>query len=131
MSGRGERDRTPWLELAIGGVGALLLVLMAGYLLLDAFRGGEAPADIVLEREGAFVEQSAGWRVPVRVRNLGDRPAEAVELRAELSVAGGEETAALTLDFLPPRGAVEAAFMFERDPRDGELRLRTVGYLQP
>ena len=126
------REKTPWVELAIGGCGALLLASMAGYLLLDAFGGGaERPADIDLE-SGEFARQGDGWRAPVRVRNLGDRPAEAVELRAELELASGEvEEAALTVAFLPPRGEVEAAFLFEEDPNGGELRLRAVGYLVP
>lgn len=132
MSDGRDRGKTPWLELAIGGIGALVLVLMVGYLLYDAFdAGGEKPVDIVLE-QGAFAEQSAGWRVPILVRNVGDRPAAAVELRAELELASGEvEEAALTLDFLPPRGSVEAAFLFKRNPNGGELRLRAVGYLRP
>ena len=127
-----EREKTPWLELAIGGFGALVLVLMVGFLVHDAFGTGEdAPVDIALER-GEFAEQGTGWRVPVLVRNLGDRPAEAVELRAELELPDGEvEEAALVLDFLPSRGSVEAAFLFGQDPNGGELRLRAVGYLRP
>ena len=90
MSDERGRERTPWLELAIGGAGALVLASMAGYLLHDAFGGGEErPADIALE-PGEFARQSAGWRAPILVRNLGDRPAEAVELRAELELESGE-----------------------------------------
>ena len=127
-----REEKTPWLELAIGGFGALVLASMLGFLVHDAFGAGEdAPVDIALE-SGEFTELGAGWRVPVLVRNLGDRPAEAVELRAELELASGEvEEAALVLDFLAPRGSVEAAFLFERDPGGGELRLRAVGYLRP
>ena len=126
------REKTPWVELAIGGCGALLLASMAGYLLLDAFGGdAERPADIDLEA-GEFARQGERWRAPVRVRNLGDRPAEAVELRAELELAGGGiEEAALTVAFLPPKGEVRGAFLFEEDPSGGELRLRAVGYLEP
>lgn len=132
MSEERERGKTPWLELAIGGIGALLLTLMAGYLLLDAFgKGEERSVEIVLER-GESVAQTDGWRVPVRVRNLGDRPAKAVGLRAELELADGEiEEGALVVDFLPPRGTVEAVFQFERNPDGGELRLRAVGYVEP
>lgn len=130
--GGGERGRTPWLEIAIGGAGALVLLLMVGYLLHDAFGGGdERPVDIVLER-GEATERSGAWHLPVRVRNLGDRPAEAVGLRAELALPGGAfEEAALTLSFLPPRGTIDAAFLFERDPDGGELRLRVTGYVAP
>ena len=132
MSDEREREKTPWLELAIGGLGALVLALMLGFLVHDAFGDGEdAPVDIALER-GEFAELDAGWRVPVTVRNLGDRPAEAVELRAELELPSGEvEEAALVLDFLAPRGSVEAAFLFDQDPDGAELRLRAVGYLVP
>ncbi len=132
MSGGRERGKTPWLELAIGGSGALIVLSMVGYLLYDAVgRGGEKPVDIVLE-QGPFVEQTAGWRASVVVHNLGDRPAEAVELRAELQTGDGEvEEATLTLAFLPPRGSVEGAFLFEGDPNGGDLRLLAVGYLDP
>lgn len=132
MSGRHGRAKAPWLELVIAVGGAFTLALMAGYLLRDAFDGSaDRPPDIVLER-GEPVAQSTGWHVPFRVRNLGDRPAEAVELRAELKLAGGSrEEAALTLDFLPPRGTVEGAFLFTRDPDGKTLRVWSAGYLVP
>ena len=47
MSDERGRERTPWLELAIGGGGALLLALMGGYLLHDAFGDGEKRPAIV------------------------------------------------------------------------------------
>ena len=131
MSGPKASGKTPILEYAVGGAGALLTALMIGYLLVQAFAGGDRPADIVL-KAGAFERLTAGWRAPVTVSNRGDRPAEAIELRAELTLQGGEvEAAALTIDFLPPHGEVEGAFLFERDPNGGALKLRTVGYLVP
>ena len=135
----GDRDggadgagKTPWLELAIGGCGALLIALMAGHLLLDAFGGAEErPVGIGLE-PGELVERGGAWHAPVRVSNLGDRPAAAVELRATLELPSGEvEEAALSVDFLPPRGRVEGAFLFERNPNAGRLSMRAVGYLEP
>ena len=49
-----------------------------------------------------------------------------------LELASGEvEEAALVLDFLAPRGSVEAAFLFDQDPNGAELRLSAVGYLVP
>ena len=132
MSDGGAREPTPLVELVVGGIGALLLLFMLGYLARETFETeANEPVDLVLE-EGTFSEQTDGWRVPVRVRNAGDEPAEAAELRAELTLADGEvEEAALTIDFLAPHGEVEAAFLFEKDPNGGELRLRAVGYLEP
>lgn len=131
MSAGEDRQKTPWLELAIGGLGALVLAAMVAYLVRDAFDDAGAPAEIVLER-GEFADLGGSWRVPVLVRNVGDLPAEAVELRAELVLPDGEvEEAALTLAFLPAHGSAEAAFLFARDPAGGELGLRAVGYLRP
>ncbi|MCB1884660.1 MAG: hypothetical protein KDG89_11825 [Geminicoccaceae bacterium] len=131
MSGETPK-KTPILEYAVGGAGALLVAFMIGYLLVEAFvNDGGGPADIVLT-QGAFHRQASGWRVPVTVENRGDRPAEAVELRAELTLEGGEvEAAALTIDYLPPHGEVEGAFFFQKDPNGGGLKLRAVGYLVP
>ena len=133
MSDGDGKGRTPWLEIAIGGVGALMLALMVGYLAHDAFGGGaeERPADIVTEL-GEPAERAGGWRLPVLVRNTGDRPAEAAELRATLEPADGEvEETRLVVDFMPPRGTVDAVLLFERFPGAGELRLRATGYLEP
>ena len=132
MSDEHGRDKTPLVEIGIAIVGACLLLAMVGYLVLDAWQTEAAsPPDIVME-SGAFGRQSAGWRVEVKVANRGDEPAEALELRAELTLDDGEvEEAALTIDYLPPHAEADAAFLFKKDPRGGELRLRAVGYLEP
>jgi uncharacterized protein (TIGR02588 family) len=69
--------------------------------------------------------------VPFIVTNTGGGTAEAVHLVGELRVNGRlEEAGDQEIDFLS-RGKEEGAFVFSRDPRQGDLRLRVASYKLP
>ncbi len=73
-----------------------------------------------------------GYYLPVDVINKGDQTVESVEIEAELdSSVGGPQTASFTVQLLAGGETVRGTFVFQDDPRQGQLRVGAVSYNQP
>ena len=119
-------SRIPRAEWAVAALSALLVLGTITYLAVRAVRPAAEPefavsVDTVTAREG-------GWTVRVRVENLGDRAAAAVEVEGALE---GGEVSGFTLDFLAGRSTRHGALRFRGDPRPAALALRVRGYADP
>lgn len=123
-----RRNLVEWIVLAISAAAILGVV---GFLLVDGITDSGRPPEprVELQRDAAY-ETSTGWIVPATVTNDGDRPAEALVLRATATVEGSEEESEVTIDFLPPGTDVEVSFGLSAEP-DGEVTVTTVGFRLP
>ncbi len=77
-------------------------------------------------------QRETSYYVPFTVTNIGGTTAETVQVIAELRVNNeivewGEQS----IDFLSREEAVTGAFVFLRDPSEGELTVRVASYLIP
>lgn len=118
------------LEWVVAALGALLVGGTVGFLLFEAFTGGERPPEVVL-RVIAVEPSGEGFLVRLEARNTGDEAA--AELSVEGSIERGGrtlETSDLTFDFLPAASAREGGLFFSENPR-GALSLRALGYREP
>lgn len=107
-------------------VGACIALLISGVV-----RTGGDPADLVVST-GEAKRVTAGFRVPVRVRNTGDATAADVHVELALEKDGQEiERAELTFAFLPPRSDRQGFVLFRRDPTCCELVTGPVGFEKP
>ncbi len=71
------------------------------------------------------------YQLPVTVENVGEDPAAAVTVTAELELAGEVTEAEQTLDFLAPDEEATVTFVFDRDPRSGQLSVSVSGFREP
>jgi uncharacterized protein (TIGR02588 family) len=123
--GRGAAER---VVVAVSG-GVLLAIAGAiGWLWLQPREPAQlhvGPPEVVREADGHRY-------VSAEVRNDGDETAEAVQVVAELSVAGevvadGEQV----VDFLSGGETQEIVFVFDAGPPDAEILVRVASYTVP
>jgi uncharacterized protein (TIGR02588 family) len=124
------RTDTPLLEWVAAGVGGCLLVAVVVILALETLAGRGAPPDLVVRVQSA-TKVEAGYRLEIEVDNKGDQPAGQVEVEAQLTSGSAQETASLTLDYVPGRSTRAGGLFFEHDPRQGEMTLRATAYSAP
>ena len=118
----------PRVEWIVGGIGLLIVMLTIAVLLYEAVAGDKSPPDIKLTVK-SIESLRNGFLVTVRAENEGGEPAARVAVKAELmeeaKVTDESET---QFEYLPPHSSRDAGVFFTRDPRDGEVRLKALGY---
>ena len=120
-----------WLEWSVFVAGALLVVGVIGYLAYDAATAGNDPPSIEVQL-GAPEQRLRNFAVPVTVVNHGDQTAEGVQIEVVLEEGGAEsERGEFAVAFLPRHSSREGWVAFQRDPRNGTLRARVLGYEKP
>ena len=123
---RAPRTSAEWVTFAL----AVAVIGVIVGLVAREIPGSKTPpspsveVDVAEERDGRFV-------VPVRVRNVGERTAEAVQVEATLTIDGEEQEADQMVDFLAGDEEEELEFVFDDDPDDGDLEVRVTGYTVP
>jgi len=121
----------PLPEWIVGAIGLLVVVLAVGVLVYEAVGGDKTPPDVKL-RVQSIAALRNGFLVKVEAENEGGKPAARVPVQAELVQAGQvSETAEVQLEYLPAHSSREAGVFFTQDPRQGEVRLRALGYEVP
>ena len=118
------------LEWTVFGISVLLIVGVVAVLVQQQFTAGHAPPSIAIAT-GEAIRTSGGFAVPVEVQNRGDVTAAEVRIEATLTWPGGTEVGGTTVAFIPYRSHRRAWIAFSRDPRDGEIKVRVLGYREP
>jgi uncharacterized protein (TIGR02588 family) len=119
------------LEWAVFAVSLAALLATVGFLVWDAATADSSSPDLRVEL-GPPEPRSGGFAVPVTVRNLGDETAEGVRVEVTLELPGAPpEKAEIDMAFVPRRSRREGWVTFHRDPRQGRLDGRAVGYEKP
>ncbi len=123
--------RQNWAEWATLAVSVVAVVAIIGVLVFDGVFADAGPPEpsVELGLEAPY-QTATGWIVPATVSNDGGDAAEAVVLRASAIVAGVEEEAEVTLDYLPAGTEVDVSFGFSAEP-DGEVTVQTIGFRLP
>lgn len=133
MSAEGKDQlnrRNSGLEWVVAGLGLVLVLGTVGFMLVQAFSGGDAPPRITL-RVLEVRASGDGFLVRLEAHNSGDDAA--AELGVEGTVTRGGrtvETSDTTFDFVPADSVREGGLFFSDDPRGG-LSLRAVGFREP
>lgn len=128
----GARKGTPLLEWAAAGLGALITLLLLGFIAWEGFTGEDAaPAEIAVEAT-ALHRTPEGFTVEVTATNRTDATAAAVQIEGTLGAPGAEvEKSEATLSYVPGQSVRKAALVFRQDPRRHPLTLRVSGYEEP
>jgi uncharacterized protein (TIGR02588 family) len=124
------RSRAEWITFAMASVVLAIVVGLVAYTWLDEQKQQPPLLSILNTEKNRAV--NGQFYVPFTVTNSGGQTAEAVYILAELRVGGTiVETGSLEIDFLSKGEKAEGAFIFSRDPEQGQLTLRVAGYKLP
>ena len=113
----------PMLQWIAAGVGFAVTSGAIGTVLWEAVQPPNPPR--LTARVTETTQTSGGHVAEITVSNAGDETAGAVELEAAI----GNETAHVTIDYVPGHGEARAHLQFAGDPRG--VRLRIVGWAAP
>lgn len=130
MVARSQR-RTPMLEWVAAALGLSIVLATLASLAWQTVRRDDATPvlEVAVER---IAVTSAGYVVEIEVRNRSGATAAGVEIESTLTTAGAAPVSSrLTVDFVPAHSARRAGLLIERDPRNGRLELRVLGYVEP
>lgn len=127
--GRSNRSLAEWTTFAIA---SFILAILIGLVAYNWLAKKQEPPIISVTRNTPIREEKGQFYVPFAVVNTGGETAESVQIIAELRVNGEVlESGDLQIDFLSSGETEEGAFIFSRDPRQGELIVRSSSYKLP
>lgn len=126
---RHRRHRAEWITFTIT---SLIMAVLVGLVLFVWVTQDDQPPVLTLDRPEPIRIVQKQYYVPFTVTNTGGGTAESVQVMAELRMNGEvEESGEQQLDFLSGGEKAEGAFVFSRDPRDGDLSIRVASYKLP
>ena len=119
------------LEWAVFALSLVVVLGALGALAYGALTGGDTPPDVAVEL-GQPQQGTAGFAIPVMLRNRGDTTATAVEVEMTLERSGQEvDAGAFTAAFLPHGSSAEGWVVLQQDPASGKLSAAVKGYERP
>lgn len=126
-----RKGHTPISEWIVAGVGMIFVVSTVGFLLYQAVMENPSSPDVIIQVESVITLRS-GYLVKIKIINYGDATAEGLIVEGELKK--GEEQIELShteIDYAPAHAEKQGGLFFSQDPRQGELRVRALGYEEP
>lgn len=126
-----RHDPIPPLEWAAAALGLLVALLLLAILGREAVAGRDDSVPVLVAEVERVVATPTGHVVEVRVRNLSDQTAAAVQVEGKIKVGQEEETSSATIDYVPGRSQATGGIIFSSDPRGSPLELRVTGYEVP
>ncbi len=126
---RPARSPAEWTAFSLA---LAILAVVIGLVLYDWFTSKEQPPSLEIVQDTSAIYPAQGkFYVPFTVTNTGGDTAESVQVLAELRIKGEVEEGEQQIDFLAGDETEAGAFVFSRDPRQGELILRAASYKLP
>ena len=134
MSGEKSKERNAGRKLAEWvtlGISALIILFLAGYLLLQVFRGNEPMVPVEVKLGLDETQQVAGrFVLPVHIMNNGQQTLR--DLKLELTYQPPEatepESTDLQVDYLGELSAQTVYFYFEHPPGELKIEARPASY---
>ncbi|MFB8788779.1 MAG: TIGR02588 family protein [Potamolinea sp.] len=126
---RAPRSPMEWITFSIA---LLILTGVVGLVVYQWITQKHEPVMLSVTRKNEIREAPGQFYVPFSVTNTGGETAELVQVMAELRINGEvEETGEQQIDFLSSGETEEGAFVFSRNPREGEVVVRVASYKSP
>lgn len=123
------RTTAEWITT---GIASLILGTIVALVIFVWVSRQDTPAAISVSQQEAVRVTGGQFYLPFVVVNRGGETAEAVQVVAELRIGGKvEETGEQQIDFLSPGETGRGAFVFSRNPSEGEVILRVASYKSP
>jgi uncharacterized protein (TIGR02588 family) len=113
-------------------IALLILASIIGLVIYKWFTQKNQPPVLSVTRPSEIRQVPGQFYVPFAITNTGGETVESVQVIAELRINGEvEESGEQQIDFLASGEKEEGAFVFSRDPRQGELVMRVASYKLP
>ena len=126
-----QQKRTP-AEWATFAIACSILFTLTGLVLYNWLTKKQEPPIISVTRNAPIRETQGQFYVPFTVTNTGGETAESVQIIVELRVNGEVlESGEQQIDFLSSGETQEGAFIFSRNPSQGQLIVRSSSYKLP
>ena len=124
-----RRSFAEWLSFSV----AIVIVTTIVALVLYRWQTQEKqPPLLSLNRQGEVRQAEGQFYVPFTVINRGGETVEAVQIVGELLIDGQvEESGEQQIDFLSSHETESGAFIFSRNPQEGQLIIRVASYKLP
>jgi uncharacterized protein (TIGR02588 family) len=114
------------------GIALLILATIVGLVIYQWLTQKNQPPILSVRTSSEMRQIPGQFYIPFEVKNIGGETAESVQVIAELRINGEvEESGEQQIDFLASGETEEGAFVFSRDPRQGELSMRVASYKLP
>ena len=124
-----KRSPAEWTTFSIA---LLILAAIVGLVIYKWLTQKNQPPVLSISSSSEIREAPGQYYVPFSVTNTGGETAESVQVIAELRINGDvEESGEQLIDFLASGEKEEGAFVFSRNPRQGELVVRVASYKRP
>lgn len=124
-----QRSLAEWVSFAIAATIIASVIGLVGYIWAT---GDTQPPVLDAEITPEVREAGGQFYIPFSVTNSGGGTADSVQVIAELRVNGEVvETGEQQFDFLSGGEKAEGAFVFRRNPAQGDLSLRVASYRLP
>lgn len=123
------RSPAEWVTFSVS---LSILAALIGLVCYDWFTRRDEPPVLTVIQKGEIYNTQGQYYVPFEVKNTGGNTADSVQVIAELRINGEiEESGEQQIDFLSGGEAEKGAFIFTRNPQEGELVLRAGSYTSP
>ncbi len=124
-----ERSLAEWISLSIA---SLILAAIAGLVIYEWVAEENRSPAISVRRAGTTRQVQDQFYIPFSVTNTGGRAADSVQVVAQLRINGTvEATGEQQIDYLSKGETENGAFVFDRNPNQGEVILRVTSYQEP
>jgi uncharacterized protein (TIGR02588 family) len=121
-------NNTPLLEWIAATLGAAAIIAILSVIVYGLVTREETPPTFHFETS-SVTQMGDRWHVRFRVTNSGDIPAANVKIVGKLGAT--DDTAEVTLRYVPDRSSRDGGLYFGRDPRTDHLILNVAGYEVP
>jgi uncharacterized protein (TIGR02588 family) len=127
-----KRQRTTFAEWVTFLISLAAVALIVGLVLHSWITQSDEPPILQLTGTTEIREVQGQFYVPFTVENIGGETAESVQVLGEVEQNGQVvETGEQQIDFLSANEKQEGAFIFTRDPRQGNFKVRVGSYKLP
>lgn len=126
---RPPRNAAEWVTF---GIASLILGTIAGLVIYAWATDRDRPPTLTVRQTDPIRQENGQFYIPFEVVNTGGQTAESVQVIAELRKNNQVEASGdLQIDFLAQNETETGAFVFQQNPRSGELTLRIGSYKVP
>lgn len=115
----------------LAALGLIFVIASLGLMLRETLTAGKRVAQLSIVVD-EILPSEHGYLVSLVIENRGSSTAKAVVVQGTLRRHGKDvETSELTIDYVAAGSRRDIALFFANDPRQGDLRVRPLGYVEP